>query len=100
MYGVILSAILVAGASLALIERLGLQGSDGQPLGLAPKKVGSGARYVIGGAMFGVGWALTGACPGPLVALVGSGVPVMIVAVLSALAGTWTYGYLRPRLPH
>ncbi len=100
MYGVIASAILVAGVSLALIERLGLRASDGQPLGLAPKKLGSGARYVIGGTTFGVGWALTGACPGPLVALVGSGVPVMIVAVLSALAGTWTYGYLRPRLPH
>ena len=100
MYGVIASAILVAGASLALIKRLGLRGSDGQKLGLAPKAVGSGVRYVIGGAIFGVGWALTGACPGPLVALVGSGVPVMIVAVVSALAGTWTYGYLRPRLPH
>jgi len=100
MYGVIASAILVAGASLALIKRLGLRGSDGQRLGLAPKSVGSGARYIIGGAIFGVGWALTGACPGPLVALVGSGVPVMIVAVVSALAGTWTYGYLRPRLPH
>ena len=100
MYGVIASAILVAGASLALIKRLGLRASDGERLGLAPKAVGSGARYVIGGAIFGVGWALTGACPGPLVALVGSGVPVMIVAVVSALAGTWTYGYLRPRLPH
>jgi len=100
MYGVIASAILVAGASLVLIKRLGLRGSDGQKLGLAPKAVGSGVRYVIGGAIFGVGWALTGACPGPLVALVGSGVPVMIVAVVSALAGTWTYGYLRPRLPH
>jgi len=100
MYGVIASAILVAGASLALIKRLELRASDGERLGLAPKAVGSGARYVIGGAIFGVGWALTGACPGPLVALVGSGVPVMIVAVVSALAGTWTYGYLRPRLPH
>ena len=100
MYGVIASAILVAGALLALIKRLELRASDGERLGLAPKAVGSGARYVIGGAIFGVGWALTGACPGPLVALVGSGVPVMIVAVVSALAGTWTYGYLRPRLPH
>ena len=100
MYGVIASAILVAGASLALIKRLELRASDGERLGLAPKAVGSGVRYVIGGAIFGVGWALTGACPGPLVALVGSGVPVMIVAVVSALAGTWTYGYLRPRLPH
>jgi len=43
---------------------------------------------------------LTGACPGPLVALVGAGAPVMLVAILSALVGTWTYGYLRPRLPH
>ncbi|HJZ76095.1 MAG TPA: hypothetical protein VKE51_30375 [Vicinamibacterales bacterium] len=50
--------------------------------------------------MFGLGWALTGACPGPLVALVGAGVPVMAVAVVSALAGTWTYAALRPRLPH
>jgi len=100
MYGVIASAILVAGASLALIKRLELRASNGERLGLAPKAVGSGVRYVIGGAIFGVGWALTGACPGPLVALVGSGVPVMIVAVVSALAGTWTYGYLRPRLPH
>jgi len=100
MYGVIASAILVAGASLALIKRLGLRGSDGQRLGLAPKEIGSGVRYIAGGTLFGVGWALTGACPGPLVALVGAGVPVMLVAVASALAGTWTYGYLRPRLPH
>jgi len=53
-----------------------------------------------GGSMFGLGWALTGACPGPLVALVGAGVPVMLVAILSALVGTWTYGRLRPKLPH
>ena len=57
----------------------------------------TGVRYIAGATIFGVGWAPTGACPGPLV---GSGVPVIIVAVLSALAGTRTYGYLRPRLPH
>jgi hypothetical protein len=57
-------------------------------------------RYLAGGALFGLGWALTGACPGPLVALVGAGTSVMLVAILSALAGTWTYGRLRPRLPH
>ena len=62
--------------------------------------LGNGVRYVTGGTIFGLGWALTGACPGPLVALIGSGVPVMIVALISALAGTWAYGLLRPRLPH
>jgi uncharacterized membrane protein YedE/YeeE len=54
----------------------------------------------VGGTIFGLGWALTGACPGPLFALVGNGVTVMIAAIASALAGTWLYGLLRPRLPH
>jgi len=100
MYGVIGSAVLTAAISLLAIERLGIRGRGGEPLGLAPKTLGTGVRYVAGGAMFGLGWALTGACPGPLVALVGAGTPVMLVAILSALAGTWTYGMLRPRLPH
>ena len=100
MYGIIASAIIVAGVSLELIKRLHLRGPDGQPLGLPPKTLGRGIRYAAGGTLFGLGWALTGACPGPLVALVGAGLPVMLVAILSALAGTWTYGYLRPRLPH
>ena len=100
MFGIIASAIAVAGVSLEIIKRMGLRGGDGTPIGLAPKTLGHGVRYVAGGTSFGLGWALTGACPGPLVALVGAGVPVMLVAILSALAGTWTYGYLRPRLPH
>jgi uncharacterized membrane protein YedE/YeeE len=100
MYGIIASAILVAGVSIEIIKRLGLRTADGERIGLAPKTLGRGVRYALGGAIFGIGWALTGACPGPLVALVGAGVPVMIVAVASALAGTWTYGYFRPRLPH
>jgi len=100
MYGIIGAAVITAALSLAAIKRLGLRGVDGQRLALEPKALGSGVRYLAGGTMFGLGWALTGACPGPLVALVGSGVPVMLVAVLSALAGTWTYGLLRPKLPH
>ena len=100
MYGIIGSAVVVAGLSLIAIEKLQLRGADGEPLAMAPKPVGSGVRYLAGGTIFGLGWALTGACPGPLVALVGAGVPVMIVAVASALAGTWVYGFLRPRLPH
>jgi len=67
---------------------------------LPPKTLGNGVRYIAGGTIFGLGWALTGACPGPLVAVIGSGMPVMIVAFASALTGTWVYGLLRPRLPH
>jgi uncharacterized membrane protein YedE/YeeE len=100
MYGIIASAIVVAGVSLEIIKRLQWKGADGQPIGLPPKSVGRGVRYIVGGTLFGTGWALTGACPGPLVALVGGGVPVMLVAIASAIVGTWTYGYLRPRLPH
>ncbi|HMF94130.1 MAG TPA: DUF6691 family protein [Vicinamibacterales bacterium] len=100
MYGIIGAAVLTAALSLLIIKRLALRGSDGRPLGFPPKALGTGIRYVAGGSLFGLGWALTGACPGPLVALVGAGVPVMAVAVVSALAGTWTYTALRPKLPH
>jgi len=100
MYGIIGSAVIVAGLSLLAIRTLGLRAADGSPLAPAPKVLGSGVRYVAGGSIFGLGWALTGACPGPLVALAGGGVPVMVVALASALAGTWLYGFLRPRLPH
>ncbi|MEP6591615.1 MAG: DUF6691 family protein [Gemmatimonadota bacterium] len=100
MYGIIGSAIVVAAISLQIIKRLGLRSATGEPIALPPKTLGSGARYAIGGTSFGIGWALTGACPGPLVALVASGAPVMLVAIASALLGTWVYGWLRPRLPH
>ena len=100
MYGIIGSAVVVAGLSLTVITRLGLRDAGGVPLALEQKQMGSGVRYAAGGTIFGLGWALTGACPGPLVALVADGVPVMLVALASALAGTWLYGYLRPRLPH
>ena len=100
MFGIIASAIVVAGASLEIIKRTGVRARDSAPIAMPPKTLARGVRYVVGGSVFGLGWALTGACPGPLVALVGAGMPVMLVAILSALAGTWTYGYLRPRLPH
>ena len=100
MFGIIGSAIVVAGLSLIAIKSFDLRGVGGEPLALAPKTLGNGVRYVVGGTAFGLGWALTGACPGPLVAVIGSGMPVMIVAVASALTGTWVYGLLRPRLPH
>jgi uncharacterized membrane protein YedE/YeeE len=100
MYGIIGSAVMTAAFSLALIKRLRLTSASGDIISIAPKPLGSGIQYAGGGTIFGLGWALTGACPGPLFALVGNGVSVMIVAVMSALAGTWIYGWLRPGLPH
>lgn len=100
MYGIIGSAIVVAALSLQVIRRLGLRSLDGQPIVIQPKVMGRGTRYWLGGTLFGLGWALVGACPGPLFALIGSGVGVMAVALISAVAGTWAYGVLRPRLPH
>jgi hypothetical protein len=100
MYGIIASAIAVAAVSLAILDRTSVRAIDGAPISLEKKQLGSGARYILGGTIFGVGWAFTGACPGPLFALLGSGISVMIVPIAAALAGTWTYGYVRERLPH
>jgi uncharacterized protein len=100
MYGIIATAILVAAVSIAVLERARLQSFFGEPISVPPKTLGRGVRYLAGGTVFGLGWAITGACPGPLLALIGNGVTVMLVALLSAAFGTWVYGYLRPRLPH
>jgi uncharacterized membrane protein YedE/YeeE len=100
MYEIIASAVMVAAASVALIKKLGLRTISGEPISVPAKNLGYGIRYGAGGTIFGLGWTLTGACPGPLFALVGNGVTVMIVAIASALAGTWLYGLLRPKLPH
>lgn len=100
MYGIIGSAVVVAAASLQLIRQFDIHTLDGQHIIVPPKAIGSGTRYWLGGTVFGLGWALIGACPGPLFALIGSGVGVMVIALLSAVLGTWVYGSLRPRLPH
>lgn len=100
MYGIIGSAVVVAMISVFLIKRFKVKSLDGAEIVIPPKEMGSGTRYWLGGTIFGLGWALTGACPGPMFALVGNGALVMLVAILSALAGTFTYGVLRPKLPH
>ncbi len=100
MYGIIGSAVLVAGVSLQLIKRLDAHSLDGDVIVVPPKEMGHGTRYWLGGLLFGVGWAFIGACPGPLFALLGAGVSVILVPLASAIAGTWVYGALRPRLPH
>lgn len=100
MYGIIGSAVLGAAASVALIKRLQVKTLKGEPITIPPKAMGRGYRYWIGGLTFGLGWALTGACPGPLFALLGNGMSVIAVTLLSAVAGSWMYGALRPKLPH
>ncbi len=100
MFGILGSAIVTAGLALRLLQRCGVRSVDGQSIGLEPKTMGSGARYAIGGTCFGLGWALIGACPGPLFTLLGAGIGVMGVAIASALAGTWTYAMVREWLPH
>lgn len=98
MYGVIGSAIAVGLVSYLVIRRFSVRTVHGEQITFAKKKASKGQVY--GGLLFGVGWALTGACPGPLFALLGTGVYPIIIAIFSAIAGTWVYGYFRPRLPH
>ena len=100
MYGIIGGAVVVAAVAVALIKKFDVKTVRGDEINIPPKAMDVGYRYWIGGTIFGLGWALAGACPGPLFALIGNGVSVMMVAVASAVAGTWAYGVLRPRLPH
>ncbi|MDA0683058.1 MAG: YeeE/YedE thiosulfate transporter family protein [Bacteroidetes bacterium] len=100
MYGIIGSAVVVGMISIQLIKRFHLKAADGSEINIPPKELGKGTRYWAGGTMFGLGWALTGACPGPMFALVGNGVTVMLITILAAVVGTYTYGVLRPKLPH
>lgn len=100
MYGVLGSAFVTAFISLQVLQRIGAHSRTGEAVALAPKEMKKGHRYWIGGAVFGIGWALCGACPGPLFALIGSGRTIFIVTGLAAIAGTWSYGLLRSRLPH
>ena len=98
MYGVIGTAVVTGIISVWLIKRFKLKTIHGEPITFHPKKFSKGQIY--GGLLFGFGWALTGAWPGPIFAQIGTGALVVIVVLLSAIAGTWTYGYLRDKLPH
>jgi uncharacterized membrane protein YedE/YeeE len=98
MYGVIGSAVLVGILSLWIIRKFGIKTIYGETISLDSKRFHKGQVY--GGLLFGFGWALTGACPGPLFAQIGAGFTVVIATLLSAIAGTWVYGRLREKLPH
>lgn len=100
MYGIFATALPTAIIAVQTLKRRRARTFGGEPIAIEPKLLGSGVRYAVGGTIFGLGWALTGACPGPLFALLGSGIGVVGVAILGAMLGTWTYGRLRGSLPH
>ncbi|WP_245798241.1 DUF6691 family protein [Cnuella takakiae] len=98
MYGVIGTAIVIGMISVWLIKKFKVKTIHSESIEFHPKKFNKG--QIIGGVIFGLGWAMTGACPGPLFAQIGAGFLVIVVVLLSAIAGTWVYGYFRERLPH
>lgn len=98
MYGVIGSAVVVGMISVFMIKKFNIKTIYGEQIEFHPKAFNKGQIY--GGLLFGLGWAITGACPGPLFAQIGSGATVISVTLLSAIAGTWLYGYFREKLPH
>ena len=98
MYGIIGSAILVGMLSIWLIKKFKIKTIYGETIELPKKEFNKGQIY--GGLVFGLGWAITGACPGPLFAQMGTGATVIVITFLSAIAGTWVYGFFRDKLPH
>jgi uncharacterized protein len=97
MYGIIGTAVIPGIVLVAIIKKYRLKDLNGQPIQFMTKDK-RWKKYLIGGSIFGMGWALTGACPGPVFVLLGQGYTVMIIVILGALAGTFVYGLFRSRL--
>ncbi|HLW41052.1 MAG TPA: DUF6691 family protein [Flavobacterium sp.] len=99
MYGLMGSALMVGIALIQFIKRKKVKDINGNPI-IIPDKDKSIARYLIGGILFGLGWALAGACPGPMFVLTGAGYFPILVVISGAVLGTWLYGLLKDKLPH
>lgn len=99
MYGIIGSAVILGVIMVQLIKRSKLKNMYGDSIHFNPKNM-SIIRYLAGGTIFGLGWALVGACPGPMFVLIGQGYVQLVVVLFGALLGTLLYGMLRNRLPH
>lgn len=99
MYGFIGSALVIGVIAFQLIKRFKTKNIDNAPIVFQPKEQ-SISRYLLGGILFGLGWALIGACPGPLFVLLGAGTYSIVIVILAALAGTWLYGLIKDKLPH
>ena len=98
MYLIITTAIIVGGISMLLIKRFEVKTVDQQPISYKPKPYHKGV--IIGGSLFGMGWAITGACPGPIYAQIGAGEWISLFTFAGAFAGMYLYAYLQPSLPH
>lgn len=99
MYGIIGTAVTLGVAGVALIKKFKIRDFSGNPIMFSPKDK-SVYRYIIGGSIFGLGWALGGACPGPMVVNVGYGYAAMVIVFFFALIGTYLYGVVKSKLPH
>ena len=99
MYGIIMTAIGVGVIGIQIIKRNNLKNIKGQPISIAEKEKGT-FRYWIGGLIFGLGWGLVGACPGPIFILIGAGFMSVGLILIGALLGTFVYGVLKDKLPH
>ncbi len=99
MYGIIGTAVVCGVVGIAFAKRSGWTTIDGEAWNLKPKDF-TVPRYLFGGTIFGLGWAMTGACPGPMFTLLGQGVWMIGLVILASLLGTYVYGVLRTRLPH
>lgn len=98
MFGVIGSAVFVGIVSVFFIKKYNIKTISGEAISMQDKKFNKGNIY--GGLIFGAGWAITGACPGPIFAQIGSGITVAAVTLIFAIIGTWLYGFLMDKLPH
>ncbi|SFU29894.1 hypothetical protein SAMN05216480_101523 [Pustulibacterium marinum] len=99
MYGIMGVAVGFGILFVQLIKRFNIKSVDGEPIKIAPKEK-SFTRYMVGGIIFGLGWALVGACPGPIFVMIGAGFVPMLIVFIGALIGTYIYGVLRDKLPH
>ena len=99
MYGIIGTAVITGITLLLIAKLLKVKNIEGSFLQVPLKESGF-KRYIIGGTIFGLGWALCGACPGPMYILIGTGVPSILIVIASALLGTFVYGIVKDKLPH
>jgi len=99
MYGIIGSAVVLGILGVGFVKLMKLKNIEGEKINIKPKEKGF-IRTLLGGAIFGLGWALAGACPGPMYILVGTGVFSMLIVIVAAIIGTFVYGLIRHKLPH
>ena len=99
MYGIIGTAVILGAIMVALVKKMQAKTVEGTPIQFNPKQM-SIPRYLFGGTIFGLGWAMTGACPGPMFTLLGHGVLSILIVIISSIFGTYLYGVLQSKLPH